>query len=80
MGLVELRCQALDHQQKYHRVADDDDHYYFACLGCGRIVDVHTDCIKQACGKAAEEQGLILSHANICLEGYCPACVAKREN
>jgi Fe2+ or Zn2+ uptake regulation protein len=74
MGMVKLCYLPLDHRQKYYQVAGNEEHYHFACLGCGRIVEVRAPCVEQACCKAAEELGLILTRANVCFEGYCPAC------
>lgn len=79
MGLVESCCLARDHRQKYYEVTGKEEHYHFTCLGCGRIIEVHAPRVEQACREMAEELGLVLTRANVCFEGYCPACAIRQE-
>jgi len=79
MGLVELCCLARDHRQKYYEVTGKEEHYHFTCLGCGRIIEVCAPRVEQACREVAEELGLVLTRANVCFEGYCPACAARHD-
>lgn len=80
ISLVESCCQALDHRQKHYQVAGDEEHYHFACLGCGRVIGMRSPRIEHACREVAEDLGLTLARVNACFEGYCPDCAAKREN
>jgi Fe2+ or Zn2+ uptake regulation protein len=80
MGLVESCCLARDHRQNYYEVTGKEKHYRFACLGCGRIIEVHAPRVEHACREAAEKLGLTLIRANVCFEGYCPACTARRDD
>lgn len=78
-GLIEQRYFARDHRREYYETTDKDEHYHFTCLGCGKVIEVHTTRIAQARQELAEELGLEFAHACICFEGYCPECVAQRE-
>ncbi|MEA3341088.1 MAG: Fur family transcriptional regulator [Chloroflexota bacterium] len=80
MGLVELCYLARDRRRAYYEAKDKGEHYHFTCLGCGRIIEVHAPCVEQACREVAEKLGLELTRANVCLEGYCPACAAKGDD
>jgi Fe2+ or Zn2+ uptake regulation protein len=76
MGLVELSCLTRGDRQKYYRTAGNEEHYHFACLGCGRIVKVRLPRVEHVCREVARELGLTLTRVNVCLEGYCPDCAA----
>jgi Fe2+ or Zn2+ uptake regulation protein len=79
-GLVELSCLARGDRQKYYQIAGRTAQHHFTCLGCGRIIEVRAPHVEQACREAAKELGLTLTRANVCLEGYCPACAARRDD
>ena len=80
MGLVELCYLARDRRRAYYEATDKGEHYHFTCLGCGRIIEVRTSCIEQACREMAEKLGLVFTRANVCLKGYCPACATQVED
>ncbi len=80
LGLVEQRYFARDHKREYYEVAGRREHYHFTCLGCGRVIEVHTARIQQAKAEISRELGLVFTHACICFEGYCAECAAKRNN
>ena len=80
IGLVEPCYLARDRRRAYYEATDKGEHYHFTCLGCGRIIEVRTSCIEQACREMAEKLGLVFTRANVCLKGYCPACAARGED
>ena len=77
-GLVEQRYFARDHKREYYESAKKEEHYHFTCLGCGKVIEVHTSRIAQARQELSEELGLEFTHACICFEGFCPDCAARR--
>jgi Fe2+ or Zn2+ uptake regulation protein len=79
MGLVEQRYFARDHKREYYEATGKREHYHFTCLGCGKVIEVHTPRIAQARQELSEELGLVFTHACICFEGYCATCAAERE-
>lgn len=80
IGLVESCCLARGHRRKCYKVAGKEGHYHFTCLGCDRIIEIRAPCVAQVCREVAEKLGLVLTRANVCLEGYCPACATKVED
>ena len=78
VGLVEQRYFARDHKREYYEISRKEEHYHFTCLGCGKVIEVHTPRIAQAREELAAALGLEFTHACICFEGYCPDCAARR--
>jgi len=77
-GLVDQRYLARDHRRGYYEPTSKEEHYHFTCLGCGKIIEVHTSRIAQAREELSRELGLEFARACTCFEGYCPECVAQR--
>lgn len=78
VGLVEQRYFARDHRREYYEASHKEEHYHFTCLGCGKVIEVHTPRIAQARQELSEALGLEFTHACICFEGFCAECAAKR--
>ncbi len=78
MGLIEQRYLARDHAREHYEPVGAPEHYHFTCLGCRKVVEFQSPRVKQMRGELQRELGLEISHACICLEGYCQACTAKR--
>ncbi len=79
VGLVEQRYFARDHKREYYETSHKEEHYHFTCLGCGKVIEVHTPRIAQAQEELSKALGLIFTHACICFEGFCPECAARRQ-
>ena len=78
-GLVDQRYLARDHRRGFYEPTSKEEHYHFTCLGCGKVIEVHTSRIAQAREELARELGLEFARACTCFEGYCPECVARRK-
>ncbi len=78
VGLVEQRYFARDHKREYYEASHKEEHYHFTCLGCGKVIEVHTPRIAQAQEELSAALGLVFTHACICFEGFCPECAARR--
>ncbi len=78
VGLVEQRYFARDHKREYYEMIGKGEHYHFTCLGCGKVLELHTPRIAQARRELSEALGLEFTHACICFEGFCPECAARR--
>ena len=79
MGLVAQRYFARDHKLEYYEAVDKREHYHFTCMECGEIIELHTSRIRQAQQELMDTQGLVISHACVCFEGYCTDCARSRE-
>lgn len=75
IDLVSQRYFSRDHKKEYYEPRKEE-HYHFTCLGCGEVIEVHTNRIHQARQEMAGEMGLEFTHACVCFEGYCPSCAA----
>jgi len=78
VGMVEQRYFARDHKREYYETARKEEHYHFTCLGCSKVMELHTPRIAQARQELSEELGIEFTHACICFEGFCPECAARR--
>jgi Fur family ferric uptake transcriptional regulator len=55
VGLVERRHLARNHRRAYYEVTSEEAHDHFVCLGCGRVIKVHTSCLDQAAHGLSEQ-------------------------
>lgn len=79
MGLIEQRYLARDHAREHYEPVGAPEHYHFTCLGCRRVIEFQSPRVRQMRAELQQESGLEVSHACICLEGYCQTCTAKRK-
>lgn len=77
--LVRQRYLTRAHRRTYYEAASKGEHYHFACLGCGRVIELKSPRLVQVSGELAEQLGLVFTHVCVCFEGYCPKCAAKIE-
>lgn len=80
MGLIEQRFLARNHAREHYEPVGAPEHYHFTCLGCREVVEFQSPRVKQMRVELQRELGLAISHACICLEGYCQVCAAKRNS
>jgi len=76
-GLVEQRYFARDHQREYFESPRTPEHYHFTCIGCGRVIEFETPRMQQLKLELQENQAVQVTHACVCLEGYCADCLAQ---
>ncbi|HEY4688319.1 MAG TPA: Fur family transcriptional regulator [Anaerolineae bacterium] len=79
MGLIEQRYLARNHTREYYEPVGAPEHHHFTCLGCRKVIEFQSQRVKQMRAELQRELGLDISHACICLEGYCRSCMAKRK-
>jgi Fe2+ or Zn2+ uptake regulation protein len=78
IGLVHQRHLTRDDQRGYYEIADQQ-HYHFACLRCGRVIEFDTPLMTQIQQEFAEEMGVDVIQARLHLEGYCATCVDESQ-
>jgi Fur family peroxide stress response transcriptional regulator len=76
IGLVQQRHLTHDDQRGYYEIADQQ-HYHFACLRCGRVIEFDTPLLTQIQQEFADEMGVQVTRARLHLEGYCANCLAQ---
>lgn len=74
LGLVQQRHLTRDDQRGYYEISSQQ-HYHFACLRCGRVIEFDTPLIAQIQQEFADEMGVQVIQARLHLEGYCAACL-----
>ena len=79
MGLVAQRYLTRAHKRAYYEATSKGEHYHFACLGCGRIIELKSPRLVRVSDELAEQVGLVFTHVCACFEGYCAECAAKIE-
>jgi len=77
MGLVEQCHLARNHRRAYYAATGKEAHDRFVCLGCGRVIEVHTSCLDQTARELSEKWGVIVTLACVYLEGYCAECAPQ---
>ncbi len=79
MGLIEQRYPTRDHARENYEPVGAPEHYHFTCLACHQVIEFESPRVKQMQQELRHELNIEVSHACICLEGYCRACSAKRK-
>ncbi len=76
IGLVQQRQLTRDDQRGYYEISNQQ-HYHFACLRCGRVIEFDTPLIAQIQQEFADEMGVRVIQAQLHLEGYCATCLEE---
>ena len=77
-GLIEQRFLARDHAREHYEPVGAPEHYHLTCLGCRKVIEFQSPRVTQMTTELHRDLGVEVTHACICLEGYCQTCVAKR--
>ena len=76
IGVVQQRHLSQDEQRGYYEI-DDQKHYHFTCLQCGKVIEFSTPLIAQIQQEFADEMGVQVNRARLYLEGCCAACLEQ---
>lgn len=77
-GLVdELDLMHLCGEMHYYEARTGNEHFHFACFGCGRIEELATPLFDQLKRQVAHEKGFTVQTARLEIGGYCSDCVRK---
>ncbi len=74
LGLVHQRYLSSDHSREFYERANKAEHYHFHCRGCGQVIELQTERIRQAREELSAQLGIRFTQACICFEGYCAEC------
>jgi Fur family ferric uptake transcriptional regulator len=77
VGLVEQCHLARNHRRAYYAATGKEAHDHFVCLGCGRVIELHTSCLDQAARELSEHWSAVVTFARVYLEGYCAECAPQ---
>lgn len=77
IGLVQQSYLDRGHAREHYEPFGAPEHYHFTCLGCRKVIEFQSARIGQMTHDLRRELGVSVTHASICLEGYCRTCAAK---
>jgi Fur family ferric uptake transcriptional regulator len=72
VGLVEEHRLGEDHA--HYEAVQEDPHYHFTCLKCGRVVEFDAPQVIGVVQELSEREGLQVTDVHLFLSGYCAQC------
>jgi Fur family ferric uptake transcriptional regulator len=79
-GLIQQSFLGERQKRSYYELVDKPTHYHFACLGCGKVLELHSEPMAQAQAKLERRYGVHITNAHVKFEGLCPECLAAEAN
>jgi Fur family ferric uptake transcriptional regulator len=70
MRLGKMRC--------CYEVRRSPGHQHLFCRGCGRVMEFQSPYFQKLIEAVRRKHGFTVTKAELCLEGYCPNCEAKK--
>ncbi|HSF79961.1 MAG TPA: Fur family transcriptional regulator [Anaerolineales bacterium] len=74
IGLIQQSYLGEGQKRGYYEVLDKPEHYHFACLRCGRVMELSSDHLQQAQKELEECNGVRIINVHVKFEGLCPDC------
>ncbi len=65
--------------RSYYEMATPAEHYHFTCLRCGKIIEFACPEIEEVGQRLYHIHGIVVSHSNVTLSGYCATCLREIE-
>ena len=80
-GLIdELDLMHLRGEMHYYEArTDEQEHFHFACFGCGKIAEVQASHYSELKRQVEQEHGVQIEVARLEIGGYCKECKAARK-
>ena len=72
MGLVEEH--RLGEEHGHYELVQDNPHYHFTCLGCGRVIEFDTPLVGQIEQELQQREGVRVTRTHLHISGYCAQC------
>jgi len=72
VGLVEEHRLGEGHG--HFEAVQEDPHYHFTCLKCGRVVEFDAPQVMGVVHELSEQEGLRITNVHLFLSGYCAQC------
>ena len=73
-GLIQHSYSDGEHDHSRFEAAGAPEHFHFTCLGCGTIIEFESRHVNTLRRQLASDHGAQVTHACMCLTGYCRAC------
>lgn len=76
VGLIEQSYLGEGQKRAYYELVDKPTHYHFACVRCGRVMELESERIPQAHKDLEQRYGVRILNVHLKFEGLCPDCAA----
>lgn len=80
IGLIQKSFLGEGQKRSYYELVDKPEHYHFACLHCGKVLELVSEPMRQAQGELEQRFGLQILNAHVKFEGLCPDCLTAEAN
>lgn len=77
IGLIKQSFLGEGQKRGYYELLDKPAHYHFACLRCGKVLELLSTSMAHAQEEMESQYGVHISHAHFKFEGLCPECLAS---
>ncbi len=77
VGVIQQSYLGEGQKRGYYEVMDKPEHYHFACLSCGRVMELRSDQLKQAQRDLEQYNGVLITNVHLKFEGFCSDCKAN---
>ena len=80
IGLIKQSFLGEGQKRGYYELVDKPVHYHFACLSCGKVLELLSPSMAQAQQEMERHYGVRIINAHVKFEGLCPECLASHAN
>lgn len=80
IGLIQQSFLGEGQKRGYYELIDKPVHYHFACLRCGKVLELLSPTMAQAQQEMERHYGVRIIDAHYKFEGLCPDCMASHAN
>jgi len=74
VGLIQQSFLGEGQKRGFYELMDKPEHYHFACLNCGKVMELRSDQLKQAQRELEKCNGVQIINVHLKFEGLCPDC------
>jgi Fur family transcriptional regulator, ferric uptake regulator len=78
-GLLEPTFLTQDSRREQFESKPEVEHYHFACLRCGKVIEFESPLVKQLEQEAKRLFAIEITRGRFVLEGYCKDCRGNLE-
>jgi len=79
VGLIEQSFLGEGQKRAYYELVDKPSHYHFACVRCGKVMELESERIAQAHEDLEQRYRVRILNVHLKFEGLCPDCAAAPE-
>jgi len=80
IGLIQHSFLGEGQKRSFYELVNKPVHYHFACLRCGKVLELQSESMAQAQGELESRYRVHILNAHVKFEGLCPECIAAEAN